>query len=227
VKPDNNVDNFITFQKDEIYATTNAGFLTPLILDRVEIKDDLSLNILKVSNGSSAGASNGDVLTISGGNMLWSQPSASISCASFALNSDTGSLVAGTYHTITGSYTLVAGVGNTITNNNNGTFTINVPGIYMIQFTLAMAQTTGTYLQGARCRISKTNSNGTIELGQHHFFDSVAEMYEVFPSVHIIHNLVGNDVIILEGQGQFASFKALGISGTNNVRTLVNFIKLG
>lgn len=98
------------------------------------------LTALDVNNGSSTNASDGDVLTVSGGSMSWSQPSvpsASLDCASFALIGNTASLNAGGYFPINGTYAQLAGVvGNPITNNDNGTFTIFSSGVYLILYTL-------------------------------------------------------------------------------------------
>ena len=153
-------------------------------------------------------------------------PAPSLSSASFALAADTGDLVSGTTHTISGNYDTISAVGgNFITNGNDGTFTINTGGVYQIHFTLAMSKTsTGSFLRAGRCKLSKNNN---IDLVQNHFLDSVSEMHEVSPSVNYLGSFADNDVIKLRGQSNFSgsNFKALGIAGTIQ-RTYIHFIKL-
>jgi len=225
VKPDNNVDSFITFQKDEIFATTNAGFLTPLILDRVEIKDDLSLNILKVSNGSSAGASDGDVLTVSGSTMRWEQPSASLPSASFSLTTHTASLPANTISTVSGEFTNIVN-SNSITNNDNGTFTINEAGIYLINMTIDF-QRSPSFISTAQIYLTR-NRNGNVDrLSRSVKNDSSTDETELNVDICYVDSFLENDNIVMEGNCDQV-WQALGFASNpqDMTKTHINFVKL-
>lgn len=152
-----------------------------------------------------------------------------IPSASFSLTdttpAGTGSFPANTISTVNGAFTNVATSG-AITNNNNGTFTINVAGTYLINMTVDIVRRPNFY-NIAQIYLSR-NRNGTLtRLSLSVIKDVPSDETENSLSICYMGTFLVADNIVMEGWCN-QDWEAFGDSSNPSgpSKTHINFVKL-
>mgnify|MGYP003631943283 FL=1 len=149
-----------------------------------------------------------------------------LNCAFFSLIGNVASPATGGEILVNGFYTEIRSVGTDITNNDNGTFTINQTGIYQIIYSMEMISR-DVLSNSARCRL-KMRAGGTggtlTQIGECKFFGGSAVTFVPF-RINYLNQFTANDIIELYAVNNTYSYTIEG--GGQNVRTGVSFVRLG
>ena len=125
------------------------------------------------------------------------------------------------------SFTEIKKLSDDVTNNNNGTFTINTAGTYHIIYRLQLlSRASGSGFARASLRF-KPNGSSTISTISECLSLESSSSYEVYVPfmINYLNSFDAGDTIILSAVNNSHTYAVSGQSGTN-VRTSVSFVRI-
>ena len=125
------------------------------------------------------------------------------------------------------SFTEITKLSDDISNNDDGTFTINTAGSYHIVYRLQMiSRATNSTFARALLRF-KPNGSDTVSTISECFSQESSSAYEVLAPfmINYLNSFVAGDTIILSAINNDYTYAVSGQSGTN-IRTSVSFVRV-
>ena len=127
------------------------------------------------------------------------------------------------------SFTEIKKLSNDISNNDNGTFTINTAGTYHIIYRLQLiSRASGSGFARAQLRFKPNGSSTISTISECFSYESApSSSYEVFIPfmINYLNSFVAGDVIHLSAINNSYTYAISGQGGTN-VRTSVSFVRI-
>lgn len=126
------------------------------------------------------------------------------------------------------SFTEITKLSNDISNNNNGTFTINTAGTYHIIYRMQMlSRASGSNFAKAQLRFKPNGSSTISTISECFSYESATSSYEVYIPfmINYLNSFAAGDVIHLSAVNNNYTYAISGQNGTN-VRTSVSFVRI-
>lgn len=226
-----NAETYIILNSENVELSGNV-YINGSINQNVDISGNLNISGgLAIDN--SFGIS-GEVLTSQGSTSspIWSVPTASTSAlnsASFTLTNTTpagsASFPLNTISTVNGAFTTIVS-SSIITNNNNGTFTVNTAGTYLINMTIDIVRRPNLY-NILQIYISRNRNNTITQLCQSVKKDTPADDTEFTLNLSHIDTFLINDDIVMQGYCN-QNWEVFGFNSNPSgiSKTFINIIRL-